>query len=303
MVFIGCQKAEVWKKWPENTPKLLVEPKFDGYRLSVVIEPDGTLSYHCGSVAQPEWAENCTHIGDSLREIGLRGVMFDGELLAQDWGTTASLVRRLRSGMDAETKQQVSSELKYHCFDVVSLENIQTKIFPGKRKAQQFSDCSQDVRSAFVHRLVGYQNPSIVPTSHVEVFSEADLQQATARFLEQGYEGAMVKNPRAPYVFDRSSFWHKVKPWKDMELIVEYAVEGIGKHEGRLGSLICHTEGTHLPAACGTGFTDSQREHYWKLWKDTPEKLTGLRIEVQVQDSDVSHARHCHFKRERPLDC
>lgn len=300
--FHGAQKADVWTEWPNTVKSMTIEPKFDGYRLSVIVHEDGTLSYHCGKAEQPDWAENCEHIGAALLQLGLRNVMFDGEAMATTWGETSSLLRRKRSKMDVVTMSRVAEEVRYHVFDLVPLSEISEGTMPGKRKTVSMVATPLRVRYAMLcDALDAYEGDVLRLVSQTVVSSAEDIDVAFRQFVAQGYEGGMAKDLDAPYAFVRSPFWLKLKPWKDMELTVIGAEEGVGKHAGRLGALICTTD-DGVEARCGGGFSDAQRDAIWAQWLEDAGEVIGTRIEVTVQDSDVSATRHCNFRRYRPVD-
>lgn len=279
---------------------MTMEPKFDGFRLSVVLHEDGALTYHCGKEAQPEWAENCEHIGAALLSTGLRNVMFDGEVMATSWGETASLLTRKRSKMDAMMMLRVAQEVRYHMFDLVSLVGVVDGKMPGKRKLVPMVHTPLRVRYAMLcDAYDGYTGDVLRLVSQTVVSSAAEVDAAFQKFVEQGYEGGMAKDLDAPYAFARSPYWLKLKPWKDIELTITGAEEGTGKHAGRLGAFVCMTD-DGVEARCGGGFDDAQREAFWAQWLEDSSELIGARIEVKVQDSDVSATRHCNFRRFRP---
>jgi DNA ligase 1 len=79
------------------------------------------------------------------------------------------------------------------------------------------------------------------------------------KILDGGGEGTMLRAPDSPYVGKRSSHLLKVKEFiSDEALVMEYQ-PGKGKHEGRLGALICEFEGKQFKV--GTGFSDEEREN------------------------------------------
>ena len=81
---------------------------------------------------------------------------------------------------------------------------------------------------------------------------------------------------------------------KTIELVVVGFVEGNGKHAGRLGAMQCKdSEGNSVDV--GTGFTDIERDRVWA----EREYILGAQVEVRVQDSKVSIARHPAFVRFR----
>lgn len=305
MRFPGCQKATEWDGWRAEDRRLLVEPKLDGYRLSVIVTSDDVVSFHCAKAAPPDWAENLEHIAFALLDLEARDCMYDGELMARTWNETSSLVRRKRSLMDDAMKERCRTELHFHAFDFVPLTGFIEVPLPKKRKPVA-AQCTPlfDRRALLIDALASSAkaSPVLFRVPSLLVDSDEQLQVAYADFRQRGYEGAMVKDPNAPYFFDRIDSWRKIKPWKTIEVTVQAAVEGMGKHVGRLGALSCYSDdGVEL--SVGGGFSDELRQKYWTKWLFEPESLVGLRIEVTLQDSDVATARHTNFLRERPRDC
>ncbi|MEC8307229.1 MAG: hypothetical protein VXZ72_05235, partial [Chlamydiota bacterium] len=79
----------------------------------------------------------------------------------------------------------------------------------------------------------------------------------------RGWEGVMFRNPDAPYERKRTRNLLKVKPLVDEEFVVLDVQAGAGRHEGRMGALICEYDGRVFKV--GTGFTDADRERTdWK---------------------------------------
>jgi len=68
---------------------------------------------------------------------------------------------------------------------------------------------------------------------------EAELKQIYDDFVEQGYEGAMVRNLNSPYENKRSKHLQKYKEFVDAEFKVVDIEEGRGKLAGSVGAFIC----------------------------------------------------------------
>ena len=81
-----------------------------------------------------------------------------------------------------------------------------------------------------------------------------------------GYEGVMIKDPHSFYECKRSTSWLKSKPFIEISLEVVNYEEGTGRNQGKLGALIAEGEddGKFFKLNIGSGFSDSQREEYWK---------------------------------------
>ena len=97
-------------------------------------------------------------------------------------------------------------------------------------------------------------------------------------------EGLVYKKSSDKYV--GSTVWRRKREFT-MDYVVMGVEEGLGKHSGRLGAIICGlVEGGVLveKVRVGGGFNDREREHIW----DFPDKYIGRVLEVkgwQVFDS------------------
>jgi DNA ligase-1 len=137
---------------------------------------------------------------------------------------------------------------------------------------------------------------------HERVETEDELRAVVARHLDAGYEGTMVRDPAGRYKFGRSTVKEgillKIKPWHDEEATVigvveqmrntnEAKIDNLGRTtrssakagkvgKGVLGALECVTE-DGAEFEIGTGFTNSQRETFWRGW------LAGGLIGQQVK--------------------
>lgn len=82
---------------------------------------------------------------------------------------------------------------------------------------------------------------------------------------ERGHEGVMFRRLDAPVTAGRSFNLLKYKQFHDEEFEVTGVIEGEGKHKERMGALVCGEFNV------GTGFTDEQRE---KWFKNPPKQIT-----------------------------
>ena len=88
----------------------------------------------------------------------------------------------------------------------------------------------------------------------------------------------MVKDVAAPYLFGRGHEVMKLKAFHDADLQIEGFIEGTGKHEGKLGSVLVRFEGVEVQV--GSGFSDELRE---QIWADQ-DAFLGRMIEVRYQE-------------------
>jgi len=101
--------------------------------------------------------------------------------------------------------------------------------------------------------------------AHVEVIpqsiclSRAHLDAMLKAVLREGGEGVMLRRPRSTYERGRSHDLLKVVKFYTAEAVVVGYSPGEGRHEGRVGALVCRLpDGVEFDI--GTGLTDRQRD-------------------------------------------
>jgi DNA ligase-1 len=135
---------------------------------------------------------------------------------------------------------------------------------------------------------------AVVAVKHQVVEEEVDLLNYEEDYLEQGYEGVMLRHPDGPYKHGRStlkeSWLLKLKRFSDSEAGVvgfqelmhnanEAKENELGKKErshhkaglvgrGVLGAFTVQDLKTGVEFDIGTGFTQADREIYWAMRKD-----------------------------------
>ena len=106
-----------------------------------------------------------------------------------------------------------------------------------------------------------------------------DVEIALASYVSEGYEGVMLRHPKAAYEHCRSYGLLKYKRFKTIEGVVVGRTEGEGKHKGRLGALTVAHLGGGAEVDVGTGFTDAEREAWWNR-----ADWYGVRIVIKYQE-------------------
>jgi DNA ligase-1 len=81
--------------------------------------------------------------------------------------------------------------------------------------------------------------------------------------------------------------------------------EGTGKNAGRLGALVCEgiDDGKTICVNVGSGFTDEQRDEFWKFKRDCIKMVTEVRADAITQNQDGTYSlRFPRFLRFRGFD-
>lgn len=77
--------------------------------------------------------------------------------------------------------------------------------------------------------------------------------------IEQGYEGAVLKNINGIWKDHTSQDQIKLKSEKECELLVQGIIPGTGKYEGGIGSLMCISSDGLIQVNVGSGLSDEDR--------------------------------------------
>ena len=163
------------------------------------------------------------------------GLVLDGELLGADFQNTLSAVR-------------VGGDLQYHVFDCITEAEWKAKVFTTRYLDRTADLCSLNLK----HQVTGW----ICDT-------QQELDHHHANNLANGFEGSMVKLNK-PYELGRSSTWMKIKPVREMDILVVGWNYGFGKYGGCIGALKCHTSTSDF-FDLGSGFSDQDRMSWMTL--------------------------------------
>lgn len=265
---IGVAAKSVNKIWPGLIPvhevmlcktfdpskvifPCVVEPKIDGIRGTVV---DGPLFTRKG-----------------LKIYGLEVIERELELLPPyEWDGELTI--------PGHTFQKASGRLRS---DEATPDAVFT-IF-GARNTQSYYDFLQHSPEAR-----DYEHIKFAP--HTWCHSLEDIYKAYQSFRDEGYEGAVIKNPQYKYCGARTWDWMKLKPLEDGEFVVTGMYEGEGKYAGMLGGITVDFHG--LSNDVGSGFSDEQRSKFW-----VEDNIVGKLAHIEyMEKTDDGNMRHSRFK-------
>jgi len=309
------------KKWkpmlsgkvPADLDKLdypkLVSPKLDGIRCiareSQLVSR--TLKPIPNKLVQAMY-------GDILE--GLDGELIMGSPCAPDcYRKTNSAV------MSHDTQNQVS----FYVFDHVFKDGDDRPFDERLQFAKDQIAAMMNVDIENVEKAAGFvMDIHFVP--HVMVHNAEELRTKANEFIEQGYEGIMLRDPTGPYKNGRSTtnegILLKMKNFSDSEAVIEgfeplmrnlneATTDALGhtvrsSHKDNkvadelLGALLCRDVETGIDFKIGTGFDEATRIHMW----ENRDSLTGQLVKYKYFDYGVKEKpRHPVFLGMRdPID-
>lgn len=258
-------------RWP--TP-WLVQPKLEGDRCRAVRHNDEWILYSSTGLVRT----SVPHINSCLNErlASTNYLELDGELYTH--GMPHEMIRSIVSR--TINLHEAYHTIQYHIFDIIDerpqinrredLHNLWWKIFKDGDAVE------------------------VVPTA---LCSDLEaVHRAYEHFLNQGYEGIIVRNPQGRYKRSRSTDVMKLKPRNELTAVVvgmveEKTIDGTPKQ--RMGALVCrHPEVTN-DFEVGTGFTHEERLRFW----EHPEEIIGQLVEVYYQSFTAESVKMTSFKR------
>jgi DNA ligase-1 len=232
---------------------MLAQVKYDGMRVFCEVKETGVIKRSRNWHEQPKYP----HINDALDKFsddsGITGY-FDGELMYPRFG-------------DRSNEKAVCLVI----YDYLTVAEFQA------RKTQ--SQISRTTRLALM--LSKYPNAKLLPAESRIVYSYEEALEFYNEVVTAGGEGIMLKDMEAPYAFKRSYAWLKLKPIRDVDLVITGVFEGEGKYTGMLGGVIVDYKGKSVRV--GSGFADFTRSEYWDF-ADNGKGLIGKTAEVKFTE-------------------
>ena len=258
------------------------QPKLDGVRAMAYWE-DGHVVL--GTRSGKEWTAP-KHIIADLEKVMPQEMVLDGELYIHgvDFESLTSWAKKYHKG---ETDQ-----LEYHIFDMPIDENGKRDIWKNRKdNLEKFFDKlnpdAPEYESAYLR---------LVPT--YIIYNEKHVLEMEEIFIEEGYEGAIVRNLNGEYLFGhRSSDLQKVKSSQDAEYKIVNFEHGVGKMANSV-IWICKTENGKefkvVPKASA-----EKREEYFTDGKKYIGKLLKVVFQNLTKDGIPRFPRSVGFRDPR----
>ena len=248
----------------------------------------------------------------------------DGEMILGDNPAAPGLCRNTSSALRTIEGEPVST---FWCFDYITEE---TKNLEYYKRYARLTNKVLELNN------LGYNFIKLVPSYSAASLSE--YQYLRDSFLEQGYEGCIIRDPKAKYKQGRSSsvkpeLW-RYKPWSTAEIIVTRLVEEmqnnnqakvneLGRTErsshrenlvgkGTLGAIVgilyndlldykgkvVATKGTEITIATGS-LTEKEKLDLW----NNPGKIVGQLCTFDYMSYGLKdNARFAQYKSLRSLN-
>ena len=219
-------------------------------------------------------------------------MVLDGEIMS---GSFQDLMKQIHRKSSAKANDAV-----LNLFDAVPLAQFETgeSVVTQEKRSEWLKtwfDANEPVLpnvTVVAQELVNLETPE----------GQVRYKEINAMAIAGGYEGIMLKDPKAGYKCKRSVAWLKLKPFIEVSLTVTAVEEGTGKNVGKLGALVCEgtDDGKDIVVNVGSGFSDDQRVVYWENADSIIGDIVEVRADAITQNQDGSYSlrfpRFLHFR-------
>ena len=244
MLAYPIEKKEKYVVFPA-----LAQPKLDGQRMIAVIT-NGKVKLW-SRTQKP--IEGHAHIVKELERLYTGTITLDGELYSHKFADDFNELMHLAKHGDG-------TELQYHVYDVVADGNYHERI---------------------AKLLTGEY---VIKVKTLPVTSREDLDRLQGEFIADGYEGAMYRNPNAPYENKRSVSLLKVKTFEDAEFKIVGAKESV-----RAGVIGTFTVVTEDGVECGATPKASlaEKKQFWIDRNKYIGKMATVKFQGKTPDGSL----------------
>ena len=260
--------AEKYSERPEwvSGKEFLLTIKLDGSRLVAVVDDKIELFTRQGQLVT-----GMVDIEEELKQLP-KGYVYDGELIAEVKSELASK-DLFRETISRARRDGTKTGIIYHIFDMIPIEEFKKgvgSVIASERKHQ-------------LHKIFSDIQHPFRWLKEVEVLYEGNNEEYIQTYLDsiinKGGEGVMINISNAPYECKRTKNLLKVKKFNTADVRVTDVYEGTGKYVGKLGGISIQFEhkGQLWNCDVGSGFTDEERELYWK----NKDKLLNKIVEIK----------------------
>ena len=215
--------AMLAKKWEDQKKKIkfpcIVQPKLDGVRC--LATKDGLFTRGRKPI------EACQHVHEALKPFfeAHPDAYLDGELYTHEFKDDfEKIIKAVKKAAKSATEEDLEFQKKveYHVYDCPRIGDL--------TEEDPFIDRMEFAVNELLHCTIA--NKSIRPVYTAEAYTEEMLYEEHSHFLQEGYEGTMVRNLQMTYKGSRSSELLKMKEFMDDEFTILGVNEGKGGLEG-----------------------------------------------------------------------
>lgn len=238
------------------------QPKLDGIRC--IVTTKGMFTRNGKEIV------SCPHIQEALPYLFkfLPYAVLDGELynhdFRDDFNEITSLIKKQK--VTPASLEETKAKVQYHIYDA---------FFPSNPDLE-FKRRSEIIREAIFDFA---PNDTIVPVWTQKISSQEELDKVYADYMENGFEGQMIRIADSKYENKRTKSLIKRKEFADTEFKVLDILEGEGNWAGYAKSVLVELEDG---SSCASGIRGNQG--YLRKLLEEKNKYLGGSATVRYQN-------------------
>lgn len=246
-----------------------IQEKLDGFRCTAWKE-NGIVKLIS---RQGKLITGLVDVEKAIKELSLYNFVLDGELLLTNRENVPSKMQYKATSKIVSTKDEEKHGITLNIFDMVSTDEWKNQ------------NCSMNYSERYDHleRLIFSENksdslklvPNIVVTDDI-----SKIEKCLKHAQKMNWEGVMIRFMDSKYEWKRSDNLLKVKPFKEMDVIIKDYEEGSNSYTGMLGAFICevnHPEFGNIKTKVGGGYSEDERKEFWA----NKDSMIGRVISIQ----------------------
>lgn len=275
----GCMLAHDGAKHEKKIKgECYIEYKYDGVRVIAIVQNSTATLYSRNG----KLLSNFPHIETALSRAEFNGLVFDGEVMSENFQELMKQVHRKSGAQTEDSYLAVFDMLTYGEFTQGGTD----------MNAVQRRERLMMMQDQFDDRI------QIVDATLMDLDTDqgkADFELMNKTAIDEGYEGLMIKPIHQGYKCKRSHAWLKIKPFIEVTLNVVALEEGTGKNKDLLGALVVEGEddGKFFRLNVGSGLTDENREQIWA----NQDAVIGQLVEIRADAVTISQDHHAYSLR------
>lgn len=295
---VGVSAKTINKVWPNLIPifgvmnchntiehidyPAYLQEKVDGARVFLVNKKAGNydlFSKNGKRIEDHDWFK-------PLSKLLPDNCVLDGELLVLD-KKGKPLSRKKGNGIVNKGIQETISVDETQKFQLVVWDML--TVYEFENGSTRTTKQRHETLINQFYTIFSFDNVNLVPC--IVINSQKEALDWFNEYTKNGSEGVIVKN--FSQVWEpgkRVKGWGKLKLENEMELQIKGVIEGLGKHQGKLGSLKCEDSSGKLSVNIGGGFSDTDREKLWEDRNSIIDKIITVRYNEILVDEEAGSA-------------
>lgn len=213
------------------------------------------------------------HIINELSWTQERGIVLDGELTLKDEfkeGLSDNEAFRKATGVINADDNVNKTMICFTVFDVIPISD-----FESSNPSMNYS-VRRDILEGLSEILPEDGSVKVLPILYYGT-DLSKIDELLNQMVEEDKEG-LIANLDVPYKRTRHNGILKIKRFYTMDLPIVRLEEGTGRLQGTLGAFVLKYGNNEVKV--GSGFTDEQRDEYWK----NIDNLIGTLCEVKYKE-------------------